>query len=155
MSRTGTWQRTPPVLQTKQRCRLEVEMERLRQLVVALVGREEVGSANGSGVGTVDDKVGNGDERDVRESSHQNGRRLREGKVTGRDETGRRKTIWKESGRKEMRGKATGAKAPGALDHQETGGRGDILTDEGEMDNMLAGDTTAEQNATEGIPRKS
>ena len=36
---------------------LEVEIERLRQLVVALVGREEVGYASGSGGGTVDDKV--------------------------------------------------------------------------------------------------
>ena len=38
--------------------RLEMEMEQLRQLVVALVGREEVGCASGSGGGTVDDKVG-------------------------------------------------------------------------------------------------
>ena len=43
-------------------------MERLRQLVVALVGREEVGCASGSGGGTVDDKVGVGDERDARKS---------------------------------------------------------------------------------------
>ena len=34
-----------------------MEIERLRQLVVALVGREEVGYASGSGGGTVDDKV--------------------------------------------------------------------------------------------------
>ena len=51
--------------------RLEVEMERLRQLVVALVGREEVGCASGSGRETVDDKMGEGDERDGRESSPQ------------------------------------------------------------------------------------
>ena len=68
---------------------LEVEMERLRQLVVAMVGREEVGCATGPGGGTVDDKVGKDDERDARESSPQPGRRLRGGKVTGRKETGR------------------------------------------------------------------
>ena len=33
-------------------------MERLRQLVVAIVGREEVGCPSGSDGGTVDDKVG-------------------------------------------------------------------------------------------------
>ena len=37
---------------------LEVELEQLRLLVVAVVGREQVGYANGSGGGTVDDKVG-------------------------------------------------------------------------------------------------
>ena len=37
---------------------LEVEMEQLRQLAVALMGREEVGCASGSSRGTVDDKVG-------------------------------------------------------------------------------------------------
>ena len=37
---------------------LEVEMEQLRQLVMALVGREVVGCASGSGGGIVDDKVG-------------------------------------------------------------------------------------------------
>ena len=42
---------------------LEVEMERLRQLVVAVVGREKVGCASGSSGGTVDDKVGDGSER--------------------------------------------------------------------------------------------
>ena len=36
---------------------LEVELEKLRLLVVALVGREQVGCASGSGGGTVDDKV--------------------------------------------------------------------------------------------------
>ncbi|KAI0216746.1 hypothetical protein LSAT2_031282 [Lamellibrachia satsuma] len=48
---------------------LEVEMEQLRQLVVAVVGREEVGCASGSGAGTVDYKVGEDVERDARESS--------------------------------------------------------------------------------------
>ena len=37
---------------------LEVEMERLKQLVLGLVGREEVGCASCSCGGTVDDKVG-------------------------------------------------------------------------------------------------
>ena len=37
---------------------LEVELEQLRLLVMAVVGREQVGCASGSGGGTVDDKVG-------------------------------------------------------------------------------------------------
>ena len=61
---------------------LEVEMEQLRQLVVALVGRDEACYASGSGGGKVDDKVGEGDEKDAKESSPQPGRRLRRGKVT-------------------------------------------------------------------------
>ena len=36
----------------------------------------------------MDDKVGEGDERDATESSPQTGRWLRGGKVTGRKETG-------------------------------------------------------------------
>ena len=55
---------------------LGVEMEQLRQLVVTLVGREEVGCVSGSGGGTVADKVGEGNERDAGESSPQPGRRL-------------------------------------------------------------------------------
>ena len=47
---------------------LEVELEQLRLLVVAVVGREQVGCTSGSGWGTVDDKVGEDDERDARES---------------------------------------------------------------------------------------
>ena len=47
----------------------EVEMGQLKQLIVALVGREEVGCASGSGRGRVDDKVREGNERDARESS--------------------------------------------------------------------------------------
>ena len=46
---------------------LQVELEQLRLLVVAVVGREQVGCASGGG--TLDDKVGDDDERDVRESS--------------------------------------------------------------------------------------
>ena len=63
---------------------LEVELEQLRLLVVAVVGRDQVGCASGYGGGTVDDKVGEDDKRDARESSPQPWRRLRGGKVTGR-----------------------------------------------------------------------
>ena len=41
---------------------LELELEQLRLLVVAVVGREQVVCASGSGEGTVD-KVGENDER--------------------------------------------------------------------------------------------
>ena len=88
---------------------LEVELEELRLLVVAMVGREQGGCASSSGGGTVDDKVGK-DTRDARESSPQPGR-----KVTGRRETGR-----KETGRKGTGGKTTGAKERGV---GETGGK--------------------------------
>ena len=43
--------------------------------------------------GTLDDKVGEDDERDARENSPQPGRRLRGGKVTGCKETGRKQII--------------------------------------------------------------
>ena len=142
---------------------LEVEMERLR-LFAALVGRGEVGCANGSGGGTVDDKVWGGDERDARQSSPQLGRRLKGGKVTGWKETGGTE-MGKDTGGKET-GKATGAKetgrkateskgtkAAGAQDSQETGGTGDKLMGEKEMDNMLPSDTTEGQNSTEGMLR--
>ena len=92
---------------------LEVELEELRLLVVAMVGREQGGCASSSGGGTVDDKVGK-DTRDARESSPQPGRKLRGGKVTGRRETGR-----KETGKKGTGGKTTGAKERGV---GETGG---------------------------------
>ena len=97
---------------------LEVELEQLRLLVVAVVGREQVGSASCSGGGTVDDKVGEDDDTDARESSPQPGRRLRGGKVTGRrktgrKETGRRETGRKETRRKEIRGKTNGSKEGG------------------------------------------
>ena len=77
------------------------------------------------GGGTLDDKVGEDDEKDARESSHQTGRRLRGNKVTnrretgrnetgrgetGRKETGRRETEQKEARRKEMGGKTNGSK---------------------------------------------
>ena len=93
---------------------LEVELEELRLLVVAIVGREQGGCASCSGGGTVDDKVGK-DTRDARESSPQPGRKLRGGKVTGRRETGR-----KEKGKKGTGGKTTGAKERGV---GETGGK--------------------------------
>ena len=59
---------------------------------MAMVGREQVGCASGSGGGTVDDKVREDNERDARESSPQPGRRLRRCKVIGRRETGRKET---------------------------------------------------------------
>ena len=79
---------------------LKVELEQLRLHVVAVVGREQVGCASGSGGGTVD-RVGEDDERDAKESSPQPGRRLKEGKVTGRRETGWKETGCRETGRKE------------------------------------------------------
>ena len=69
-----------------------MELEQLRLLVVAVVGKEQAGCASGSSGGTVDDKVGEDDERDARESSPHPGRGLRGGKVTGRMETGRKET---------------------------------------------------------------
>ncbi|KAI0210362.1 hypothetical protein LSAT2_004898 [Lamellibrachia satsuma] len=50
---------------------LEVELEQLRLLIVAMVEREQMGCASGSGQGTVDEKVGEDDEKDARESSPQ------------------------------------------------------------------------------------
>ena len=49
---------------------LEMELEQLRLLGVAMVGREQVGCASGSGWGTVDDKVGGDDNRDARERAY-------------------------------------------------------------------------------------
>ena len=51
---------------------------------MALVGREEVGCARGSGGGTVDDKVGEGDESQARVSSPEPEISLRGGKMSGR-----------------------------------------------------------------------
>ena len=68
---------------------LEVELEELRLLVVAMVGREQGGCASSSGGGTVDDKVGK-DTRYARESSPQPGRKLRGGQVVGRQDVRRR-----------------------------------------------------------------
>ena len=83
---------------------LKVELEELRLLVVAMVGREQGGCASSSGGGTVDDKVGK-DTRDARQSSPQPGRKLRGGKVTGRRETGR-----KETGREDNRSEGEGSR---------------------------------------------
>ena len=101
---------------------LEVELEELRLLVVAMVGKEQGGCASSSRGGTVDDKVGK-DTRDARESSPQPGRKLRGGKVTGCRETGR-----KETGRKGTGGKTTGVKERGV---GETGGKGKGVGDTG------------------------
>ena len=54
----------------------------------------------GSGGRTVDDNVGEDDDRDAKENSPQPRRRLRGGKVTGHKETGR-----KETGRKKWEGR--------------------------------------------------
>ena len=99
---------------------LEVELEQLRLLIVAVVGREQVGCVSGSGGGTLDDKVGEDDEIGARESSLQPGRRLRGHKVTCRRETGR-----KETRRKEMGGKTNGSKERGVEETVATeSGRG-------------------------------
>ena len=102
---------------------LEVELEELRLLVVAMMGREQGGYASSAGGGTVDDKVWK-DTRDARESSPQPGRRLRGGNVTGRRERGR-----KETGRKGTGGKTTGVKESGV---GETGGKTTGLKERGD-----------------------
>ena len=147
---------------------LEVELEELRLLVVAMVGREQGGCASSSGGGTVDDKVGK-DTRDARESSPQPGRKLRGGKVTGRRETGR-----KETGRKGTGGKTTGVKERGVGETGgkekgvgETGGKttgvkergvGETRAKEWEVGETGAKETGGKgsgQNVMEGIERKS
>ena len=98
---------------------LEVELEELRLLVVAMVGREYMGCASGSGGGPVDDKVGEDDQRDAKESLPQSGRRLRGGKVTydkvGEDDQRDARESLPQSGRRLRGGKVTG--------HRETGDR--------------------------------
>ena len=148
--------------------KLEVELEELRLLVVAMVGREQGGCASSSRGGTVDDKVGK-DTRDARESSPQPGRKLRGGKVTGRRETGR-----KETGRKGTGGKTTGVEERGV---GETGGKekgvgetgwkttgvkergvGETRAKEcevGETGGKETGGKGSGQNVMEGIERKS
>ena len=103
---------------------LEVELEELKLLVVAMVGREQGGCASSSGGGTVDDKVGK-DTRYARESSPQPGRKLRGGKVTGRRETGRKGTGGKTTGVKERGVGETGGKTIGVKERGvgETGGK--------------------------------
>ena len=142
---------------------LEVELEELRLLVVAMVGREQGGCASSSGGGTVDDKVGK-DTRDARESSPQPGRKLRGGKVTGRRETGR-----KETGRKGTGGKTTGVKERGVGETGgkekgvgETGGKTTGVKERGvgetrakEWEVEETGGKGSGQNVMEGIERKS
>ena len=142
---------------------LEVELEELRLLVVAMVGREQGGCASSSGGGTVDDKVGK-DTRDARESSPQPGMKLRGGKVTGRRETGR-----KETGRKGTGGKTTGVKERGVGETGgkekgvgETGGKTTGVKERGVGETRAkeweVGETGAKgsgQNVMEGIERKS
>ena len=142
---------------------LEVELEELRLLVVAMVGREQGSCASSSGGGTVADKVGK-DTRDARESSPQSGRKLRGGKVTGHRETGR-----KETGRKGTGGKTTGVNERGV---GETGGKEKEMGEtEGKTTGVKergVGETRAKewevgetggkgsgQNVMEGIERKS
>ena len=77
---------------------VEVEMEQLKQLVVALMGREEVVCVKCSY--TMDDNVGEGDKRYARESSRGPGRKLRGRKDAGRKETGGKATKTRETGAK-------------------------------------------------------
>ena len=142
---------------------LEVELEELRLLVVAMVGREQGGCASSSRGGTVDDKVGK-HTRDARESSPQPGRKLRGGKVTGRRETGR-----KETGRKGTGGKTTVVKERGVGETGgkekgvgETGGKTTGVKERGvgetrakEWEVGETGGKGSGQNVMEGIERKS
>ena len=152
---------------------LEVELEELRLLVVAMVGREQGGCTSSSRGGTVDDKVGK-DTRYARESSPQPGRKLRGGKVTGRRETGH-----KETGRKGTGGKTTGVNERGVGETGgqekgvgETGGKttgvkergvGETRTKEWEVGETGGKETGGKetggkgsgQNVMEGIERKS
>ena len=137
---------------------LEVELEELKLLVVAMVGREQGGCASSSGGGTVDDKLGK-DARDARESSPQPGRKLRGGKVTGRRETGRKGTGGKTTGVKERGVGETGGKEKGV---EETGGkttggkeRGVGETRAKEWEVGETGGKGSGQNVMEGTERKS
>ena len=58
-------------------------------------------------------------------------------------------------GSKGDRREGEGGKATGIQDSRETGWKCDMLMGKREMDNLLPGDMTAGQNATEGIQRKS
>ena len=137
---------------------LEVELEELRLLVVAMVGREQGGCASSSGGGTVDDKVGK-DTRDARESSPQPGRKLRGGKVTGHRETGRKEGKEREGRRGETGGKEkgvgeTGGKTTGVKER----GVGETRAKEWEVGETGAKETGGKgsgQNVMEGIERKS
>ncbi|KAI0233720.1 hypothetical protein LSAT2_016052 [Lamellibrachia satsuma] len=142
---------------------LEVLLEELRLLVVAMVGREQGGCASSSGGGTVGDKVGK-DTRDARESSPQPGRKLRGGKVTGRKETGKKGTGGKTTRVKERGVGETGGKEKGV---GETGGKTTGVKERGVVETRAkereVGETGAKetggkgsgQNVMEGIERKS
>ena len=142
---------------------LEVELEELRLLVEAMVGREQGGCASSSGGGTVDDKVGK-DTRDARESSPQPGRKLRGGKVTGRRETGRKGTGGKTTGANERGVGEKGVEETGEKEKGvgETGGKttgvkerevGETRAKEWEVGET--GGKGSGQNVMEGIERKS
>ena len=142
---------------------LEVELEELRLLVVAMVGREQGGCASSSGGGTVDDKVGK-DTRDARESSPQPGRKLRRGKVTGRRETGPKETGRKGTGGKTTRVKERGVGETGGKEKGvgETGGKTTGVKERGvgetrakEREVGETGGKGSGQNVMEGIERKS
>ena len=147
---------------------LEVELEELRLLVVAMVGREQGGCASSSRGGTVDDKVGK-DTRDARESSPQPGRKLRGGKVTGCRETGRKETGRKGTGGKTTRVEERGVGETGGKEKRvgETGGKttggkekgvGETRAKEwlvGETGGKETGGKESGQNLMEGIERKS
>ena len=75
-------------------------IDQLRQLVLALFGREEVGCASGSGKGTVDDKVGESMREMLGRAHLSLGGDLDRIKVTGR-----MKTVSKGTGREVLRRK--------------------------------------------------
>ena len=58
-------------------------------------------------------------------------------------------------GVRETGGEMSGGKATGEQVSQETGGKGDRLMGEREIDNSLPGDNAAGHNVTKGIQRKS
>ena len=134
---------------------LEVELEELRLLVVAMVGREQGGCASSSRGGTLDDKVGK-DTRDARESSPQPGRKLRGGKVTGRKEKERNGREDNRRGVGETRGKEKGVGETGG---KTTGGKergvGETRAKPKEWEVGETGGKGSGQNVMEGIERKS
>ena len=69
---------------------------------------------------------------------------------------GGKETIVKAMGVREMGGRVSGGTATGAQVSQVTGGKGDMLMSERELDNSLSqSDKAAGQNVMEGIHRKS
>ena len=142
---------------------LEVELEELRLLVVAMVGKEQGGCASSSGGGTVDDKVGK-DKKDARESSPQPGRKVTGRRETGRKETGRKGTGGKTTGVKERGVGETGGKENGVgetggkttgVKERGVGGTGAKEWEVGETGAKETGGKGSGQNVMEGIERKS